>query len=152
MTDAEQSNAIVIPLEIWQDPQGDIVLIYSERECSIYFGCWIRAGEPADFIAQLSFQGAAICRSFTREFLPYQIQPGKHHSFVLRVPNSDLIEEHARYRREHYPKERPRPELRHYVVVGHDIYHEILARDFKVTTIPKKNLSDPRLINLILAG
>ena len=24
----------------WQDPVNDVILIYSERQCSIYFACW----------------------------------------------------------------------------------------------------------------
>jgi hypothetical protein len=32
-------KAVQIPLEVWQDPQGDIILNISERECNAYFGC-----------------------------------------------------------------------------------------------------------------
>ena len=33
-------DATIIPLDFWQAPQGDVILVYSEHECSIYFACW----------------------------------------------------------------------------------------------------------------
>ncbi len=55
-------NANIIPLEFWKDPQSDVIVIFSEGECSVYFSCWTHAGEPADFIGKLSFNGAAAVR------------------------------------------------------------------------------------------
>jgi hypothetical protein len=67
-------NANIIPLEFWKDPQSDVIVIFSERECSVYFSCWTSAGEPADFIGKLSFNGAAAVRSLDHEFNPYQYE------------------------------------------------------------------------------
>lgn len=146
------TDAVVIPLDIWQDPQSDIVLIYSEYECSVYFNCWITSGKPADFLGQLSFERAVGVRSFTREFLPYRIPTHRGHSYALLIPDSDLVREHVAYRELHYADSSFRPPIpKHYVVVGHDIYHEILADGIATTTIPKQGVSDPRLLRLIAA-
>ena len=37
----------------------------------------------------------------------------------------------------------------HFVVVGHDIYHEILATSFDAITIAKCEITDTRLLKLI---
>lgn len=47
-------SAKKIPLGSWQDPQGDVVLIYSEFECSISFACWDKRGVPADYVCLLT--------------------------------------------------------------------------------------------------
>ncbi len=39
------TQVTVIPLEFWQDPQGDVILTFSEHECSVYFGCWSATSE-----------------------------------------------------------------------------------------------------------
>jgi len=147
------TDAIIIPLEVWQDPQGDVILVYSEWECSVYFSCWTTSGEPADFICQLSFQYAFAVRSFARKYLPYRIPQPSGHSFILRVPDSDLVREHITYRLHHYSDSPPQhSDLKHYVVVGGDIYHEILANGFTAATILKKDVTDPRLLRLIAAA
>jgi hypothetical protein len=141
-------NATIIPLKSWQDPQGDIVLLYAERECSIFFPCWLSQGEPADFIGQLSFEHASAVRSFSREFLPYQLPEHSHHSYILAVPESDMVREHLAYRQHYYPQW-PGTRRTHYVVVGHDIYHEILATGYTETTISRQEISDERLYRLL---
>lgn len=144
------AKAIAIPLDIWRDPQGDIVLVYSEMECSIYFACWKAQAEPADFLGHLSFSGASAVRSFRREFLPYQIQPHALKSCILEIPDSDFAKEHLAYRRAHYP-DSPGTQYvpKHFVVDGHDIYHEILAKAFVASAIPCAAIADPRLKRLI---
>ena len=140
-------DAAVIPLSCWQDPQGDVVLVYSEHECSIFFGCWVSTSQPADYIGHLSFERAAAVRSFGREFIPYRLPDYSLHSYILRVGDSDLLREHFAYRQNHYPQF-PSPSLQHFVVVGHDIYHEVLAVGFSEATIPAANLTDARLLAL----
>lgn len=143
------TEAPVVPLKSWQDPQGDIVLIYSEHECSVYFGCWIASGEPADYIGHLSFQSASVVRSFDREFIPYHSPEHNFHSYILRISDSDLKREYVAYRQKRYPQFSCEPTGHsHFVVVGHDIYHEILAKGFSETTIPAVELNDERLIAL----
>ena len=50
-----EAHARPIRLGVWQDPGGDVLLVYSEQECSVYFGCWRDAGKPASYVCQLSF-------------------------------------------------------------------------------------------------
>ena len=140
-------NAAVVPLSCWQDPQGDLVLIYSERECSVFFGCWVRSGEPADYVGRLSFERAAAVRSYGREFIPYQLPASGVHSYILRVSDSDFLREQVAYRLQHYPQFAG-PPMQHFVVVGHDIYHEVLAASFTEATIPAADLTDERLLVL----
>jgi len=149
MSDKAMIDAVAIPLEIWQDPQGDVILIYSEYECSIYFACWAAAGEPANFIGHLSFNRPCSVRGFHREFSPYQVSnPGK--SEILCVPDSELVRQHLAYQQRHYSHLRPRLVApNHYVVRGHDIYHEILADGFTCDKVPNQNVTDPRLLRLI---
>ena len=142
-------EATAIPIKSWQDPQGDIVLIYSEHECSIFFGCWVASGEPADYICRLSFQRAAAVRSFPREFLPYRFPLDAPGPCILRIPDSDLLRELVVYRQRHYPQSPFDPSQHsHFVIHGHDIYHEILATGFSETTIPASELTDERLLAL----
>src|SRR5215470_15271824 len=96
-------RSVKMPLEIWQDPQGDVLLVYSEAECSVYFACWNEAGEPADFIGHLTFKQVRAVRSFPREYLPYQPEPSSAKSWVIQVFDSELVEEHLAYRKRHYP-------------------------------------------------
>jgi hypothetical protein len=140
----------VIPLDFWKDPQGDIILVYSEHECSIYFNCWSAAGQPADFIGHLSFHEASAVRSFRREFLPYQVPIKDHPSYIFSIADSEFLREQIEYRRLHYPNNRE--ERVHYVIVGHDIYHEVLAASFTATKVPHHEVADDRLRRLISAA
>jgi hypothetical protein len=139
-----------IPLEVWQDPQSDLILIFSLSECSVYFLCWESRGMLADYLGHLSFQGASLVRSFCRESSPYQAVE-RHRSNVLRVRDSDLARDCVEYQKSHYPhmplETKSLKPL--FVVTGHDIYHEILADSFTVTKIPCNHVTDPRLLNLI---
>ena len=139
----------VIPLEFWQDPQGDIILVFSEYECSVYFGCWSASGIPADFIGCLSFQKASTARSFKREFLPCPVPKNQSSSYILTVLDSEFAREHDAYRKRHYPNGRKDAHERtHYVVVGHDIYHEILATNSTAAKIPIREIEEKRLRKL----
>ena len=139
-----------IPLEVWQDPQSDVILVYSLSECSVYFLCWESGGVPADYLGHLSFQYASLVRSFRREFSPYQAAE-LHRSDVLRVLDSDLARDVVKYQESHYPRmpQRTKTHQPLFVVRGHDIYHEILADSFTASKIPKNQVTDPRLLNLI---
>ncbi len=141
-------NAKIVPLESWQDPQSDVILVYGERECSVYFRCWESAGVPAEYIGNLSFHGASAIRSYPREFQPYQTATQGQRSWILQVEDSDLAQEYVAYQKRHYPQYEIK-EKTHYVVVGHDIYHEILATSFTAGRIPKTQLTEARLLKLI---
>lgn len=145
------ADSIVIPLEIWQAPQGDVVLVYSERECSIYFACWTDEREPAAFVGHLAFMRVWGVRSFPREFLPYHPDPETlTRSYIIEVLDSDLVKGHRAYRERHYPNaSSAHLAPKHFVVGGHDIYHEILADAFVVSTIPREGIVEPRLLRLL---
>lgn len=122
------------------------MLIYSERETSIYFGCWESGGIPADYICQLAFARASAVRSFPREYHPYKVTGPTSRSDVLKVVDSDLHREHFEYRRRRYPTFVGDPSAKsHFVVCGHDIYHEVLAESFSEIHLPIPSLTDPRL-------
>jgi hypothetical protein len=142
------TDATIIPLQFWQDTQGDVILIYSEAECSVYFSCWVSAGEPADFIGHISFEHASAVRSFAREFLPYRVASHDNHSYILQISDPDFVREQVAYRQRHYPHF-PGREQQHFVVTSHDIYHEILATSFIARTIPNQDITDARLLKLI---
>lgn len=143
------STAIQIPLRCWRNPQGDILLIFSEEECSVYFGCWDETSGPADYICELKFDHAVAVRSYSREFHPYQSTGPTCRSSVLKVLDSDLHREHFEFRRRMYPDSVGNLDDRmHFVVVGHDICHEILAKDFEEIHLLVKDLKDDRLLDL----
>ena len=147
-------EAKVIPLEFWQDPQEDVILIYSERQCSVYFACWCAAGMPADFIGHLAFEHASDVRSSWREHPPYRIpQNERHHSYILEVPDSDWVREYVARRNLRAPEVPLQVSDRHhFVVVGHDIFHEIIAASFTAVTIPNDQVADRPLRSLIDAA
>lgn len=138
-------------LTYWQDPQGDVLLFYSERECNIYFGCWVSAGEPADYACKLKFYNTKAIRSYPREFLPYQKKNNnRYHSEIHLVENSDMLEEYRQYRKKNYPNDKRSTEnLSHFVIVGHDIYHEILAEKYEEQKIMINETTDARIRKLI---
>ena len=143
-------GADIIPLQFWQDPQSDVILIYGGCECSVYFRCWESAAISADYIGHLSFEGASAVRSFPREYHPYRTRDVGQRSYILRVEDSDLARDYIDYRTRHYPQFRIE-EKTHYVVLGHDIYHEILATSFATAMIRKVQITDARLLGLIAA-
>ena len=138
-----------IPLQCWCDPQGDSLVIYTAEECSVYRGCWVASAEPSDYICHLAFHDVAAVRSFPREFVPYRWTP-THRSSLLCLLDSDLIQEHIAYRQHHYPSSvRDTSRLRHYVISGHDFYHDILATGFTEAAIPQSEITDERLLQYI---
>ena len=63
-------DANIVALEFWKDPPSDVILIYGEWGCSVYFRCWSSAGIPADYHGHLSFDGAQAVGSFLANFFP----------------------------------------------------------------------------------
>src|SRR5262245_53014372 len=129
-------SAKQIPLGSWQDPQGDVVLVYSLSECSVFFACWEEAGMPAGYVCHLLFRDAEATRSFPREYIPYEIESLAYKSYVLEIVDSPWLQEqqreHKRLQETVYRHSPGRPfDARHFVVTGHDIYHEVLAASFE---------------------
>jgi hypothetical protein len=144
------TQVAIIPLQHWPNPQGDILLCYSEKECSLHYACWLAAGEPADFICRLSFQKAAFVRAFRREYIPYPIPENARPGYILHILDSEFAKEHAAYRQRFYSHIPTDTTVRnHYVFIGHDIYYELFAGDFTETVIPQSAITDNRLLELI---
>src|SRR2546430_1356272 len=94
--------AVPIPLKVWQDPQGDVVLHNSREECKIYFGCWIDEADPADYICKLTFVHCWAVRGFLLENFPYEY---KEHlpSCIYEIENSDWLKKSTEQRSKLYP-------------------------------------------------
>src|SRR5689334_18467740 len=127
-----QEIAVPISLQVWQDPQGDVVLKYSRSECSISFGCWMNTGEPADYICELVFDQAWAVRGYRSEYLPYQLKQGLSQSNIYEVENSNWLQQASEQRARSYPNWRnwDKKVYHHYVVQGHENYYELLAGGF----------------------
>lgn len=127
-----RETAIQMPLSVWQDPQGDVVLRYSLEECHIYFGCWEAAGILAKYLCELTFHQAWAVRGVRLGGAPYKIGPPYLRSSILVVEASRWLEEVTALRLEYYPewKSWDKREYLHYAVSGHDIYYDIIATGF----------------------
>jgi len=128
---------IAIPLNVWQDPQGDVVLLHSREHCIIFFGCWSDDATPADYIGKLTFQRAWAVRGVRVEWHGYHIASNNYRSSILSIENSRWLSQLTEQRRHLYPNwgARNAGEYLHYVVSGHDNYYEIIAMGFEETTV-----------------
>lgn len=124
--------AVAVPLKVWQDPQGNVVLNASREDCAVYFGCWIEAGIPANYLCRLRFQNAWAVRGFSLGTPPYKIEEIDYRSRIYYVENSRLLKEAVQQRTRDYPQwlSWDRKTYRHYVVSGHDNYFDIIASEF----------------------
>jgi hypothetical protein len=147
-------KALIIPLDLWQDPIGDVVLHASERSTSVYFGCWDEEGEPADYLAKLTFEHCKASRFFHGEFLPYTKVGELTKSFILQVENSTWLKELLDREMSLYPNKKNvaytwdnKPYV-HYVIQGHDVYVEAIASNYLVEKVDRENAGElARLID-----
>lgn len=129
-----RDERVPVPLHVWQDPVGDVILEHSRSKCAVYFGCWINAGEPADYVCELQFDHAWAVRGHRSEILPYR--PGRGHqpphSGIYKVENSTWLQQASKQRAADYPNWRnwDAKDYFHFVVLGHDNYYEIIAAGF----------------------
>jgi hypothetical protein len=135
---------IAIPLNVWQDPQGNVVLRYSREECVIYFGCWTDAGIPADYIGQVTFHNAWAVRGLCLEWHGYKIAETHYHSSILSVENSKWLSQLSEQRLTLYPnwKQWDTREYLHYVVSGHDNYYDVVATGFEESIVPESEAGE----------
>lgn len=128
--------AIAIPLNVWKDPQGDVVLHYSCESCVVYFGCWVTNTQPADYLCKLNFHRAWAVRGYLGEE-DYHVQEHDYRSYIYRVKNSEWLQQEYNRRLTASPdwKQWDNNTYNHYVVSGHDNYYDIIAVDFTETTI-----------------
>jgi len=144
MTSPSSEVAVAIPLKVWQDPQGDVVLHASRKECAIYFGCWIEAGIPADYLCCLRFHYAWAVRGFSLEMLPYEIEELSYRSSIYYVENSRFLKSAVEQRARDYPQwlSWDGKIYRHYVVSGHDNYFDIIASGYTEQVMQRGEAND----------
>jgi hypothetical protein len=116
-----------IPLTKWQDPVEEFVLHFSERTCEVFFRCWDENGKPVeDTIGKLIFDRVWAVRSVRSEVCPH-LKAFACKSCILEVKNSLWPREVDKYFYTDFSKTVLREKARHFIVKGHDIFHEILA-------------------------
>ncbi|WP_127534384.1 hypothetical protein [Paenibacillus kobensis] len=141
-------SARQIPLEVWQNPQGDVILKVSERECHVYFGCWDEESNPADYIAKLTFQNCSAAKYTHDEHLPYKIVGQRYHSCILIVEHSRWLNERMARKQKFYSNSLPSHDYKHFVVHGHEVIVEVIAKDFTLERISKEQAGEfARLID-----
>jgi hypothetical protein len=147
-----QELAIPIPLQVWLDPQGDVVLKHSRSECIIYFGCWLSAGEPAGYVCELIFDHAWAIRGYRSEYLPYRLKQKGSHSDIYEIENSTWLKQASEQRARSYPNWQSwdKKIYHHYVVQGHDNYYELLAAGYTEKKVPYHEAGE--LTNLKVTG
>jgi hypothetical protein len=130
--------ATKVPVELWQDPQGDVVLEWTARECRVYFECWVSPGVRAPYVGELTFREPLAIRGELSEFPPYQSSGDVGPSYLLEVAGSEWLAELRTRQRRAYGRRAAalNPDLRHLVVVGHDNNVEVLCTGFDVRRIP----------------
>ncbi|HZG81786.1 MAG TPA: hypothetical protein VEZ13_13540 [Brevibacillus sp.] len=135
--------AIPIKLDVWQDPQGDIILHSSGRDCFVYFGCWDDESNPCDYIARISFNGCIASKYIHSQFLNYKVEEHNFHSYILSIQNSSWVKQVAENEKRIYGDRAIDYSLYlHYVVQGHDVYVEIIAKEFTLTKIYRHEAGD----------
>lgn len=140
----DKDKAFQIPIDVWQDPQGDIVLNTSGRECVVFFGCWDKQGDPTNYLSKISFKNCWASRFTHSQYLPYKIYGDKAHSYILKIENSTWLRCLINEKREVYPDgvqiglSWDKKEYIHFVVHGHDAYIDIIATDFIMEIIPRE--------------
>lgn len=142
-------SALSISLKEWMNPQGEVVLEDSWRDCLVSFGCWTELGEPADFLCQIRFHRAWAVRGVHTEFLPYKVIEPKRSS-ILVVQDSRWLKELTEQRLAIYTewKNRDKTEYKHFVVEGHDNYYEIIAESYEERYVSRDDAGDlARLID-----
>ncbi|AMP98773.1 hypothetical protein AY601_1864 [Pedobacter cryoconitis] len=139
-----------IELPVWADPQGDVILEKSRDYCYLYFDCWLEKelwiNEEvtwADYIGKITFNNAWAVKSLDIEF--YDIYPKEesiYKSSICRVENSLWLEEMTMKRSKTYKEWLSWDEriYKHFHFSGHDNYFDIIAENYKVEKILKKDI------------
>ncbi len=137
-----KNQTTILPLPVWQDPQGDIVLRMSETNCNVYFGCWESPGVGANYLANILFNGCTSSRYIKHEFIPYTVNNlTNEHSYILEINNSDWLNQEIAYRGNIYG-DKLTINQRHFLIKSNDMYIELLATDYALQTINEENAGD----------
>ena len=85
--------------------------------------------------------------------MPYEIGAGGSRSDIYEIEDSPWVAEQAAHAHRMSEEVYRRPlapfAARHFVVKGHDIYHEILADGFQEARIERATMTNKRLLALL---
>jgi len=139
----EEQYLTEIELPIWKDPQGDLIIEKGREFCSVYFACW-ENNEPeyANYVGKITFENAWAVKSLDVEY--YDIYPKGDFQFkssIYIVENSKWLDEVIGIRSKYYDNwtKWKDKEYKHYLVRGHDNYFEIVAENYVVEKVDKKD-------------
>ncbi|WP_316771527.1 hypothetical protein [Pedobacter frigiditerrae] len=133
-----------IELPIWADPQGDLMLEKSRDDCHVYFDCW-EDNKPtyANYIGKIIFENAWAVKSLDIEYYDiFPIEDWKYKSSICVVENSCWLDEMIQVRTRHYNNwtKWKDKNYRHFHCKGHDNYFDIIAENYKVEKVLKKDV------------
>lgn len=132
-----------ISLEVWQDPQGEVVLHSSDRKTCIYFGCWDEKGDPAGYLAKIIFEHCCATKFVHSSYPPYEVTGERSRSAILNVFDSQWLRALVERKKELHPnlinpQEAYNGKLyKHFVVLGHDVYVDVIATGFRIEKIDR---------------
>lgn len=140
------ADAKKLALEVWQDPQGAVVLEWSDGYCRVYFECWEGAGVRAPYLAEVTFHHSLAVRGEVSEFPPYRTTGDAGPSYLLEVTDSDwLADLRARQKRAYGTRAVAlKPDVRHLVIVGHDNHVEVLCTGYEVRRVSPETVPHVR--------
>ena len=143
MSRKAKETAVAIPLKVWQDPQSNPLLIFSQSIRVVYIGCWTDAGVPADYICKITFNAGWASRFYAIKHLPYEIKEF-HRSSIYEIKDSDWVKKSSEQRLECYSewKTWDKRTYHHFVVSGHDNYIEVIAEAFTEEIISIENAKE----------
>jgi hypothetical protein len=124
--------ATPVKLPVWKDPQNFIITQSVRDEAWMYFRCWERAGEQANYIGCLHFTGVWHI-DFTR-FNKTRGYPNVEDtdlcSYYLLVQNSNLLASLKAQRSMNFPgwENQDYKLYHHYIVESHDFYTHIVGQ------------------------
>jgi hypothetical protein len=142
-----QPHAQALPLKEWQDPVEDVVLLFSECRCSVYF----RVGDSPK-VGMLTFSGVWAVRSVRSEVSPHLDTKHNLSSYLLQVFNSVWPREVEGAFYTPDSKQRLHSEAKHFIVKGHDIYHEILCRSYTEDYLDPSDTGHAAAMGLLTAA
>jgi len=128
-----QGYAKAIRLRRWQSPVADVLLIFSEEICSVYFCIQNDSDGHLDpsSIGRLQFSSAHAVRSCRTEVLPYYDRENSYHSCILEVFESPWLPHALSGIYSEDLRASRLKKMRHFIVAGHDIYHELAAEAYE---------------------
>jgi hypothetical protein len=130
-------KGIAVSLKYQHDHIEDSVLIYNPHECIVYLVA--EEIEHENSFVKLEFSRARSIRSARTDCSPaVGIYPEKvGESFIVELTESKWpLEAHNLYS---YSGTKYQPNMRHFVVSNHDIFHEILAESFTEKLVSQGN-------------